>query len=317
MRHKSFALTALAIILSACTRNAGFAANSDEDARANVKASLEADFAEILDGKKTAHAVLSEKVPQWDAARLVQLPASAHAGPDLSQPRALASAFTREPTSFVERRANGRDVFKNAAGTTTVKVKADAGIWKLLTERRNRGPGDRPLDAAAALTDANRKFQLLSLPADQRDFVVNTEMMTQTSEGTQEVYARHVRIHRTINGLRVRDSQFMVTYDLTGYAYRIESEWPAFRLAPGAQLRSRADALDEISNLLATRFTNGANLGEVHANLSYHPVEDGTFEPVVSVAVFPADGVGSPDVVDFSLVRGPIQFEPASTPVDG
>jgi hypothetical protein len=67
--------------------------------------------------------------------------------------------------------------------------------------------------------------------------------------------------------------------------------------------------------VLAERFADGAQSGDVTADLSYHETDDGRFEPVISVSIFPADGFGTPTLTEYSLSRGLLENE--SDTVDG
>lgn len=298
-RIKLAAVVTAMLALTGCGEDPNNAAADTQALQAGLKARYE----NTLRGKRLAHDRIAELGLYWEQDVVLRVPQSADQGPSLDRPRAMAQKVTPHKLSLSERRANGRDVFRSETGKTVVKVDVKRGYWKLIGARA-KDPQDAPFSLDQAVSETGALFDNFNLPGDQRGTVVYSDLLAEDAEGHSNVMGRHVRIHRQINGLRVLGSRLMTTYDLTGNPFRIESRWPAFRVPKVGHLHTPNEAVEEISSVLANRFADSSTVGDVKAELAYHFREDGTFEPVLSVWVFSANGVGFPDHVEYSLVRG-------------
>jgi hypothetical protein len=256
---------------------------------------------------EAARTMLETAVPEWDKTALARAPIPSSSGPQLEKPLEVASSLSRESFEYVETRPNGRAVYKNASRDVTVKVDPGRGYWKLIAPPPPPGTGATVFSLQDAEQETLRLYGEFGLPVEQGGAVIVTDIGRMTSDGARAVVARHVRIHREVNGLRVTGSRLMATYGLDGTPFRVEVRWPDFALKPADQLRDRDQVLSDLATFLGRLLERGQSMSEVLAELNYRFDENTReFEPVVSISPVRSEAQeeGPLETFEYSLIDG-------------
>lgn len=258
-----------------------------------------------------ARARLEAAVPQWAEEKLTHVPAPSRSGPPFEHPTEVAQVLTSLPFEYVETRKNGREVFKNLQQAVTVKGDASRGYWGLLS--------GAPLSQAARGTFSLKEaeaatydfFDRFNLPREEADAMVSSDMAGRASANEPAIVeARHVRIHRKINGARVFGSHLMVTYGLDGTPLGAEVCWPAFQLKESNGLRTRGQAVGDISQLVGTRMEAGRPVVSMTSEVAYEFDEtERVFVPTLRVACHAARGVDRTELIRYSLIDGQVRVD--------
>lgn len=232
-----------------------------------------------------------------------------------ARPREFAMKFVDEEFSFAGRRL-GRDVYWSADRTVSVTADEVRGLFSLLRDPDESSRDTTKFTLEQAEEAAQEIYRAAAGSEIEQGAVIKTDVMQASPNEKPEVIARHVRFHRSANGLRVRDSVWMVTFDLLGNPFRIEAKWPQFKLSTVSELKSKEEALKVLETELVARSRSEVGVSHIELDLAYEAVQDGVFEPIISLWTFPGDGIGSPEEIQFSLVSGlrPLAVEDKADP---
>ena len=149
-----------------------------------------------------------------------------------------ARIFNDENLVLSEKRSNSFVVYRNSDDTKILKYSDQHGYWKFVT-RFDSSASKNLAYPALSDEDAHEKteelFRDLTLPEQEKgDYVaVGIGEAGATEDGDlipPKVIARHVRIFRKVNNIRVLDSHLMATYDLSGKPFRIKLVRPKINL---------------------------------------------------------------------------------------
>lgn len=236
----------------------------------------------------------------WDEQELGLVPASALVTPDFARPEALALHFTPAPLHFLERRANGRDVFRDGTDDITVKVDASQGYWKIIRNDLAASPG-RALEPAEVSAHVEELIAAFGLPADQIGPVTDSPLVSQSPESGRTVIGHTLYLPRMINGHRVLGSYVLATYTGDGEVSRAEVRWPAFNLEVVDGLATPDEAAGRLAEALAEPFAVPTATPRLESELAYELNEQGNYEPVLRVWSFdPVEG-GEPELMELWL----------------
>lgn len=265
-----------------------------------------------------ARSMVERSLPEWTPSAIVNTPSPSRAGPAFERPREMAQGLVSERLEYAESRMNGRDVYRDARGRVTVKADAGRGYWKMISPvpgAEARLGGFSLSDAEAA---ARQVFDAFALPPEEAGAVYARDIAVRFSEEEVVIDSRHVRIEPKVNGLRVPDSQLMVTYGLDGTPFRVEVRWPPFRLKPVSSLKPRAQAAEAIAQAVAQAMDAGRKVDKVVSQLVYDfDEEEKTFEPVVKVGLVGPETATLRGPLEYSLVSGLRTSERSPDPIHG
>jgi len=209
--------------------------------------------------------ILDDNLVQWAGAQLRNKPANS-TGFRMSDPLEVFQIATQKPRdfmSYVETRANGREVYRDNNGNT-VKRRTQNGYWKYIsrTQKTNWGMdlGSAMLSDEQARSKLVDIFDKLGLQKDEMGQVFSTGIGVSTEEDiktqTGTVVGRYIEIQRQINGVLDFDSKVAATYELDGNLTSLEVRWPEFRLPEGCAIWDRDGFIAKVSSEMPELFAD-------------------------------------------------------------
>jgi len=312
-KKNSKTLIAVAILTLAAF---GTNACSETAESATTKISIASRIAAGDDVKTAFEEALQDAVPKWDAAVVESVPQEAAKSSVITEtPLDLLPLVSDVQLSYVGKAKSGKEIYSNASGNAALKIEAAIGYWKFVTPPIPAEVADSDkLTDDGALGLADSLFAQLGLPeAERGDYVAvgvgEADMGPDGMAGKAHATARHVRLFREINGLRVWGSHLMATYDLTGKLFRLELRWPTFKLPENVELIDREQAISEIAAKLAEESPAPEESLEVRTELMYaFDEEAAVFSPTLFIYRF-VKGEPLPSVRKYSLVDGLVVME--------
>lgn len=259
----------------------------------------------VPDAKSVAAGLVEAALPSWDVAVLANGAAPSRRGAAFDRPIELAQAVKGAPLSFLPAETDDNNIlYRNADRTVTVRTDRYRGFWSMVASVPEIvGVTSFSLAHAAAATQ--KLFESFELPPEQAGAVVQTNVGVRSGDGSHRVVARHVRIHRKVNGYRVMGSHVMATFGLDGTPFRVVLSWPDFKPAPVGKLRSREQAASDLTELVATRLVGGQYLTDLHAELSYQAhTSDRILVPTLRLSFVDPSRPHEPELIEYSLAAG-------------
>jgi len=256
--------------------------------------------------------ILDSALPQWDKSTINAVPEEAVSSSFLEKgATSLLTAVNSKDMAFREQSKNGNSVYSSDDESAALKVNPKKGYWKFVKSAPNNDsvPASEKLTDEQALTKAEALFATFGLPeAERGDYIAvgvgGADMGPDGVMGKPFTEARHVRLFREINGLRVSDSHLMATYSLDGDLFRAEVRWPVFKTDETAELISRQKIISDVAVELAKENPDPKQLDELRSALEYRfDEETGLFEPTLFVYKM-KDDAPSPHAIRYSLTKG-------------
>ena len=252
-------------------------------------------------------------VPDWSST-IASVPKDISVNPFFKEDemQRLTSLVSKSTLIFQKNTVTGKSIYSSADKTEAIMVREETGFWKYVTPPPEKVMDPADFSDGEALTATNQLFDAFSLPAFEKstDYVATgvAETMKLPGKGvaSPKVVARHVRLFRRINGIRVWDSRFMATYSMDGRLFRIEANWPPFKLSEKIDnLISRDKAVADLGVTAVKQYGKLENIEELTSELVYkYDEENLVYEPVVFLFVRPTYEADGPAVFEYSLVNG-------------
>lgn len=251
--------------------------------------------------------LLEGRIPFWDS-YINSVPFDVKQDTFLSNPQDIVELVSQKQFDYQGLIENGSVVYadKESMYKSMYKYHPEKGFWKFVSEPKSNIDGvEGTFTKNQAEAHAEQIFHSLGLPESERGSVKNVNVGGAGRKTSIRADARHVRIHRKINGIRVMDSHLMMTYEMDGTPFRMEVRWPIFALDESKQLISRTHAIGDLKEEILTRYGKAESISNILTRMYYWYNEDSRlFEPTVIVGIVYDDGYVSPSVIKYSLVRG-------------
>jgi hypothetical protein len=278
--------------------------------------SAQADTLDDDDAGLSLVEMLNVGLPIWDAS-INKAPFDVQEVAFMDNPWNIAPLVSESSFTFKELRSNGRVVYQG--DRCIYKYNPETGYWKFISEPTLfDGSLKNPLTDEEAKKRAEALFDELGLPESEKGEVfaagIGGAGMGPSGETAPiRAEARHVRIYRRINDMRVLDSHLMMTYNLDGTVARMEVRWPSFRLEEEMEPLDRDSVISDLAQEIAERFGNTEDIKEINARAVYwYDEENDLFEPTLMLGFGLANGEVSPLNVRYSLLFGKTIFPEVS-----
>lgn len=195
---KPFVLVAIPLFVSGCMTRSS---QVSEEKTNSIEQELSGRISASAASQEQARKMLESSIPVWNWNVVLNNPNPSRKGPAFERPREIARLFSNDDFEYTETRKNGKDVFKNTSKSTIVKVSKAWGYWKMIGVKPNIEDDKETFSLEGAAEQTQSFFDRLELPREQIGGVVTTDVMVSYEPGTGSMaIARHVRIHRRING---------------------------------------------------------------------------------------------------------------------
>ena len=297
-------LTWTTISILSCTYDddKSFSQSTQRNTTKTLSQSLEKKYAEAI----------APILPDWNSETINATPKELHSSSFFKNSDTLfLDVIGKENAVFNKDTRNGNQVYNSQDSNTSIKVNKQKGYWKFVEAPQNYNVNalKNKLTDEHALRKTESIFRKFGLSEGERGNVVsvgvgNADMGPDGVMGQSYVTARHVRILREINGIQVKDSHFMTTFDLTGNLFRAEMRWPEFKLDQDANLIPKEQIIGALAKKMATNFPNSDTVNEFKSAIEYQFNEETLFfEPVLFVYAV-ENGSLSPLALRYSLTNG-------------
>ncbi|MBN2529655.1 MAG: hypothetical protein JXR76_24915 [Deltaproteobacteria bacterium] len=197
---------------------------------------------------------LEDSIQPWDAARVVagsRSKTSFNAG-DLNTTfkRLAGAAVISGDNQFQTKTAsseNGTQTLAGAKGQTFLSKNADGSLVRL-TAPYKRFDGKTAALSETQSGKAVRNISLkLGIPQEELGEIY-TSPVGEFYNRQMKVIAQHARAKRMVNGIEVKNSVVMTTFNMDGSLFRMTANWPEFKVNSKAQLVSREAAISALAN---------------------------------------------------------------------
>ncbi len=275
-----------------------------------VALELEPDAVEIF---KTNRSRLEGSVPEWTN-DIGKVKSDLNPSSFLSRSTAmkLSSLFTEKALAFSRSTVSGKEVYASENGDEAVLIRQETGFWKFIKSPPQLEKGQGYMSDAEALKKTLELFNTFEMPNSERSSGYVATGIGEADRGPDGVVsdryvtARHVRLFREINGIRVWESRFMATYALDGTPFRVEANWPPFRLKAGTtELIDRETVINELSVKISDNHKALKESDELRSQLVYKYDEEALeYEPVLFLHILDPSEEREPAAYEYSLING-------------
>jgi len=268
--------------------------------------------------------LLDSQIPNWDN-NILSIP------PNVSQesffkskdPTSLAAGMSKNSMKFSRETLSGKTVLTTDDKQEAIMVREETGFWKYITPPPTIKKTSVHFSDEEALKKTRALFSSFKMPDRETVGYVATGV-GEAALGPDRVLskpkvsARHVRLFREVNGIRVFGSRLMVTYALDGTPFRVEASWPPFKLTQKASKPiARGNAINDLSQTLAEMYSTIDDVKEIKTQMVYlYDEDDLTFDPTILVQIRPTNPENGVATIEYSLTSGLNKFEDLGIPKD-
>lgn len=270
--------------------------------------------------------LLNEKIPQWDEEIISSVPknVSEESFFKSTDTLNLAGHIATRELHLQRRLPSGKTLYKDSGNKEMVLSNPEIGFWKFISPQPAGSENIKStFSEADALSATESLFEQFKLPANEKFGYIATsvgeaDMGPDGIVSKAKATARHARLYREVNGIRVWGSKIMATYTLDGKAFRLGIKWPPFNLSSSiSKIQSREIAVNAITKKMGEMYKSQDLISDVETQLVYMFNEDDlTFDPTILVQITPENPQNGLGVIRYSLTEGLYKPKPKNEPVD-
>jgi len=215
---------------------------------------------------------------------------------------------------------SGKNIYKDVGNREMIMYDSSVGFWKYISPPPvDYQEVETTFSDEDALIATEELFEQFGLPLNEKaghtaTAVGESDMGSDGIVSQAREIARHVRLYREVNGLRVWGSKMMATYTLDGRVFRIGVDWPPFKVVSNIDKAvDRETAIKDLAKTLGDSYTDVSQILEMKAQIVYLLDKNvRAYDPTVLVHIRPTNEENGISIYRYSLTRGMYNEESAA-----